>query len=93
MTEITGLNDIVILSGGTDGTDGPTDAAGAVADSGTHERAGRLGLNPGRYLADNNAYAFFKPLDGLLMTGPTNTNVMDLRIMLISRRPSCSENP
>ena len=87
--EIAGLNDIVVLSGGTDGTDGPTDAAGGVVDSGTLERAQRLGLNPDRYLADNNAYAFLKPLEGLLMTGPTNTNVMDLRIMLINRRPPC----
>jgi hydroxypyruvate reductase len=91
--DIAGLNDIVILSGGTDGTDGPTDAAGAVVDSGTLEQADRLGMNPDRYLADNNAYAFFKPINGLLMTGPTNTNVMDLRIMLISRRSPCIENP
>ena len=82
--DIDGLNDVVILSGGTDGNDGPTDAAGAFADGTTISRAGKLGLNAYEYLCDNNSYNFFKPLGDLLITGPTNTNVMDLRVLLIS---------
>jgi len=82
--DIEGLNDVVMLSGGTDGNDGPTDAAGAIADGTTISRAGKLGLNAYEYLCDNNSYNFFKPLDDLLITGPTNTNVMDLRVLLIS---------
>ncbi|MFP4039050.1 MAG: glycerate kinase [Desulfosudaceae bacterium] len=81
---IAGTEHIVILSGGTDGTDGPTDAAGAVIDCHTQAKAEQLGLDPGRYLDDNDAYSFFEKTGGLLMTGPTNTNVMDLRIMLIA---------
>ncbi|MCK5710822.1 MAG: glycerate kinase [Deltaproteobacteria bacterium] len=82
--DIDGLNDVVILSGGTDGNDGPTDAAGAFADGTTIGRASKLGLNAYEYLCDNNSYNFFKPLGDLLITGPTNTNVMDLRVLLIS---------
>lgn len=74
---------IAVLSGGTDGTDGPTDAAGAVADWTTCERAERLGLQPSAVLANNDAYPFFERLGDLLLTGPTNTNVMDVRVMLI----------
>lgn len=73
---------IVILAAGTDGTDGPTDAAGAVVDSDTIERAIEKGLDPKAYLANNDAYHFFKKLNDLIITGPTNTNVMDLRIVL-----------
>jgi hydroxypyruvate reductase len=86
--EIAGLNKIVVLSGGTDGNDGPTDAAGALADSGTLDRARGMRLDPRAFLADNDSYHFFKPLGDLLLTGPTNTNVMDLRIMLVVRPPS-----
>ncbi len=82
--DIEGLNDVVILSGGTDGNDGPTDAAGAIADGTTISRASKLGLNAYKHLCDNNSYNFFKPLGDLLITGPTNTNVMDLRVLLIS---------
>ena len=80
---IAGTGDIIILSGGTDGTDGPTDAAGAVVDAATLAGAERMGLDPDAYLADNDAYTFLEKTGSLLMTGPTNTNVMDLRIMLI----------
>jgi len=73
---------IVVLSAGTDGTDGPTDAAGAVADSDTLQRARTLGMDARRYLAGNDSYHFFQKLDDLLLTGPTHTNVMDLRIVL-----------
>lgn len=73
---------IAVLSGGTDGTDGPTDAAGAVADWMTCTRAEQLGLQPRLALEDNDAYPFFERLGDLLITGPTQTNVMDVRIML-----------
>lgn len=81
--DISGNHNIVVLGGGTDGTDGPTDAAGAVVDSNTISRAVAMGLDPYRYLSNNDSYHFFKALDDLLITGPTNTNVMDLRIVLV----------
>ncbi len=80
--DISGLETVVILSGGTDGSDGPTDAAGAICDGQTIARAKKLGMNAMGYLSKNDAYSFFKPLYDLLMTGPTKTNVMDLRIIL-----------
>ncbi len=83
--DIDGLENVLVLSGGTDGTDGPTDAAGAIADGTTMERARKLGLDANRHLGENDSYNFFKPLGDLLMTGPTNTNVMDLRVVLISK--------
>ncbi len=78
-----GLEDVIVLSGGTDGTDGPTDAAGAVADGATVGRARALGLEAADFLRENDAYHFFAPLGDLLMTGPTLTNVMDLRLVLV----------
>jgi hydroxypyruvate reductase len=80
--DIAGMEDIVILSGGTDGTDGPTDAAGALADGQTVARAHAKGMDPHRHLQANDAYPLFENLGDLLMTGPTNTNVMDLRLVL-----------
>jgi hydroxypyruvate reductase len=71
------------LSAGTDGSDGPTDAAGAFVDGETIERATRMGMDARAYLADNNSYPFFERLGDLFKTGPTNTNVMDLRICII----------
>ena len=81
--DIHGLENVVVLSAGTDGTDGPTDAAGAIADGTTISRARKLGLNPDHYLFENDSYHFFEALDDLIITGPTYTNVMDLRIMLV----------
>jgi glycerate 2-kinase len=81
---IASLERVVVLSGGTDGTDGPTDAAGAIADSTTLARAARLGLDAKRALAANDSYHFFEPLNDLLKTGPTGTNVMDLRVILVA---------
>jgi hydroxypyruvate reductase len=81
--EIVGLGDVVILSGGSDGTDGPTDAAGALADGNTVARAKKIGVDAQRFLRDNNSYHFFQPLGDLLVTGPTFTNVMDLRVVLV----------
>jgi len=74
---------ISILSAGTDGTDGPTDAAGAFADSTTIARAGEKGINPDLYLDNNDTYTFFKELNDLFITGPTGTNVTDLQIIVI----------
>jgi glycerate 2-kinase len=73
-----------LASAGTDGIDGPTDAAGAIADSTTLDRATTAGLSPGRYLSDNNAYAFFDALGDLIHTGPTGTNVGDLQVILLA---------
>ncbi len=81
--EIAGLKDTVVLSGGTDGTDGPTDAAGAVADGTSISRAREKGVDPGQYLSENDSYHFFEVLDDLIITGPTRTNVMDIRIVLV----------
>ena len=78
------LQDVVILSAGSDGNDGPTDAAGAIADGTTVSRAGDQGLDPYAYLSNNDSYNFFEPLGDLVMTGPTNTNVMDIRVLLVS---------
>jgi len=77
-----GVAGVVALSGGTDGTDGPTDAAGAVADGRTLERARRAGLDAAAYLARNDSYHFFDSLGDLIRTGPTGTNVMDVRLLL-----------
>ncbi|MCW5981774.1 MAG: glycerate kinase [Bryobacteraceae bacterium] len=82
--DIAGLDNVLILSGGTDGSDGPTDAAGALADGATVAEARERGLEPARYLAANDSYHFFEPLGKLLKTGPTNTNVMDVRIVLVA---------
>jgi len=82
---IDGLENVVILSGGTDGTDGPTDAAGALADGRTVSRAASQGLDAQEYLRNNDSYSFFHPLGDLLKTGPTFTNVMDLRLVLVGR--------
>lgn len=78
-----GLQGVCILSGGTDGEDGPTDAAGAIADQHVIAAARRLALDPRAFLDDHNAYPFFEQTGGLLKTGPTHTNVMDVRVALI----------
>ena len=74
--------DVALASFGTDGIDGPTDAAGAYADATTLKRASKLQLDPDTYLADNNAYAFFHSLGDLIMTGPSTTNVGDIQVVL-----------
>ncbi|OGD27755.1 MAG: hypothetical protein A2V57_05665 [Candidatus Aminicenantes bacterium RBG_19FT_COMBO_65_30] len=80
--EAAGL-DWLILSLGTDGIDGATDAAGAWADVSTAGRARATGLDPSAYLDDNDSYSFFKQTGNLIVTGPTGTNVMDLRVFLL----------
>jgi len=74
---------IVAASVGTDGTDGPTDAAGAIADGYTLSKAERMGLDINDYMNNNDSYHFFERLGDLIKTGPTNTNVMDIRIILV----------
>ncbi len=73
----------MILSAGTDGEDGPTDAAGALIDSAVMNEVLRRGLDPADYLRRNDAYHLFEPLNALVKTGPTNTNVCDLRVVLV----------
>ncbi|MCE9635161.1 MAG: DUF4147 domain-containing protein [Planctomycetes bacterium] len=79
-----GLRNACVLSGGTDGEDGPTDAAGAWADAKVARRAAELGLDPAKYLMRHDSYHFFEKAGGLLKTGWTGTNVMDLRIALVA---------
>ena len=74
----------VLASAGTDGRDGPTDSAGGVVDSSTLERATRAGVDWRAALADNDAYAFFKPLGDLLTWEPTGANVGDVHVLLIA---------
>jgi glycerate 2-kinase len=81
--DIAGISNVVILSGGTDGSDGPTGAAGALADETTVERARALGLDAQMFLRNNDSYHFFERLGDLLVTGPTFTNVMDLRVVVV----------
>jgi len=81
--DIAGLRDVVILCGGTDGTDGPTDAAGAIADGTTLARAESLGLSAPAFLRNNDSYHFFEATGDLIKTGPTGTNVADVQIVLV----------
>ena len=74
----------LLASVGTDGIDGPTDAAGAIVDSSSLERSLRAGLDWRESLRMNDAYRFFDPLGGLIRWGPTGTNVGDLQVMLIA---------
>ncbi len=74
---------ITMASIGTDGSDGPTDAAGAVADGTTVNRAREKNIDMIKYRENNDSYNFFKAIDDLVITGPTNTNVMDIRIVII----------
>ena len=83
---------ISLLSCGSDGTDGPTDAAGAYCDHTTISRAREKGLRPWFHLGENDSYPFFAELGDLIVTGPTGTNVMDIQIALIDRGP-CLPKP
>jgi hydroxypyruvate reductase/glycerate 2-kinase len=77
------MKGVCVLSGGTDGEDGPTDAAGAVATVETLHRAAELGLDPRVFLDRHDSYHFFDPVGGLIRTGLTDTNVMDVRVILV----------
>lgn len=81
---IAGFENVMIASIGTDGTDGPTDAAGAVAHGFTLTNAAGLGININEHIRNNDSYHFFEALGDLILTGPTHTNVMDIRIILVS---------
>lgn len=74
---------MVLLSAGTDGVDGPTDAAGAWATPRTARRGRRAGCDPEAHLRDNDSHTFFEAVDGLIQTGPTHTNVMDLQALIL----------
>ena len=78
-----GWEEVMVIGLATDGTDGPTDAAGAFAEGDTVRRAREKGLSPQAYLADNDSYHFFQALGDLLVTGPTNTNVNDLVFVFV----------
>ena len=79
--------DWVFLSGGTDGRDGPTDAAGGIVDSNSIKRMTQAGVNPSELLENNDSYAALKTSDDLVITGATGTNVADLQIVLIQPEP------
>jgi len=81
---IDGAEGVVVLSGGTDGTDGPTDAAGGVVDGTTLQRGRDKGLDAADFLRGNDSHTFLSAVGDLLVTGPTFTNVMDLRLVLIA---------
>ncbi|MSR37122.1 MAG: glycerate kinase [Gemmatimonadetes bacterium] len=83
--DLAGSPGVLVMSAGTDGVDGPTDAAGALATGSTLERARSSGLDAEDHLARNDAYAFFEALGDLVKTGPTGTNVMDVMIVLVAR--------
>jgi glycerate 2-kinase len=74
---------VVVLSGGTDGNDGPTPAAGAIVDSQTVQRGIQAGMKAAEYLRNNDSFRFFEKTGELLVTGPTKTNVMDVRLVLV----------
>ncbi|MGD0662511.1 MAG: glycerate kinase [Syntrophorhabdales bacterium] len=82
--EMEGIEGMTLLSAGTDGTDGPTDAAGAIVDGRSIGRGREAGLDPGTCLSNNDSYRFLRGSGDLLVTGPTGTNVMDIQVMLLS---------
>ena len=79
------LEDTLVFSLGSDGTDGPTDAAGGMVDGRTRERLSQAGLTIHQVLAENDAYHALERVDGLIRTGPTGTNVNDVAVVLIRR--------
>jgi glycerate 2-kinase len=93
LAELDDWRRLCLVSGGTDGEDGPTDAAGACVDQQVVAEAKRLQLDPRPALARNDAYTFFEAVGGLLLTGPTHTNVCDLRVMTVSRHRDQAAGP
>ncbi|MGH7366249.1 MAG: MOFRL family protein, partial [Candidatus Rokuibacteriota bacterium] len=81
--ELEGVDGMVALAAGTDGTDGPTEAAGALADGQTAQRAREAGQDPRARLAENDSSPVFAALGDLVVTGPTNTNLLDLYLLFI----------
>ena len=82
---IAGLKDTAVFSAGSDGTDGPTDAAGGFVDSSTKEQLAKLGISIPTVLQDNDSYHALEKCGGLIFTGATGTNVNDLSVLLIKR--------
>ena len=97
--EIDGCQGVTLLSAGTDGTDGPTDAAGAMVDGRTASWARSLGIDPISHLDNNDSYAFFQQFDAVtgthshFKTGATGTNVMDIQVVLLNKEASPSAQP
>jgi len=81
---IPGRVGICFLSAGTDGNDGPTDAAGAFASRGLARECRSQGLDPQAYLKENDSYTLYSRIGGLLKTGPTNTNVSDIQLLIVA---------
>jgi glycerate 2-kinase len=81
--EMAGLPDAVVLAAGTDGSDGPTEAAGAIADGESATRAKTIGVNLASRLTDNDANPALAALGDLIVTGPSNTNLLDLYLVLV----------
>ena len=86
--ELEGVPGVVVLAAGTDGSDGPTTAAGGVADGGSVRRARTAGVDLSAHLADNSSHAALEALGDLLVTGPTNTNLLDLYLIVVLDGPS-----
>ena len=82
---IAGMKDTVVFSVGSDGTDGPTDAAGGMVDGQTEEKLTKAGLSVHQVLGDNDAYHALERVGGLIHTGPTGTNVNDVAVVLLKR--------
>lgn len=80
---IQGAHDVTFASVGTDGTDGPTDAAGAIVDGETLSRGAKQGMDCKRHLNGHDSYPYLKACGDLVITGPTNTNVMDVQVLLV----------
>jgi hydroxypyruvate reductase len=78
-----GTKGAVILAAGTDGTDGPSDAAGAIIDGASAARARAQGVDPATRLADNDSFPVLRASGDLIVTGPTNTNLLDLYLLLV----------
>ena len=87
--EMEDLHDVVILAAGTDGTDGPTGAAGALVDGASARRARELGYDPTARLADNDSNPLLDGLGDLIVTGPTNTNLLDLYLLVVAPGAGC----
>jgi glycerate-2-kinase len=81
--ELEGLANVTVLAAGTDGTDGPTEAAGAIADGDSIAMGRALGLNARSCLASNDANAFFDVIGDLVISGPTGTNLLDLYVLVV----------
>jgi len=83
LAKIAGMRGVAAASVGTDGVDGPTNAAGAVADGGSLSRAIEMKLSPTEHLLENDSYGFFSGMNDLIFTGPTGTNVNDLFVAVL----------